>query len=182
MVGIYKITCGGRWYFGQSTRLNRRVNDHLCKLQKGTHCNPILQNVYNKHQDYKFEVILECKTDELDFYEQMILDVWHGEPECMNIAKCAASPARGLIQSESARLKNSLANKWGNNANARAIQVIEGDKTIMFSSISECAHTYGVGHSTLWSWLSGANRQPMDRPTTKFNHLKDIRFEYTGGI
>ncbi len=106
--GIYKITCGSKWYFGQAQDLQRREKTHLSTLQRQCHRNPTLQNTYNKYQDFKFEILMFCPIEELNYYEQMILDVWHGEPECMNICKEVGHSTRGRKASDETKAKLSV--------------------------------------------------------------------------
>lgn len=73
MVGIYKLEWdNGYFYFGQSTCLEKRKIDHICRLKQGKHVNSKMQNVYNKYGEPKFIIVEECLiseiTDREDFY------------------------------------------------------------------------------------------------------------------
>lgn len=77
-IGIYKITNkkSGKFYIGSSDDLNKRKYDHFYELRNGTHINTHLKNAYNKdgEENFIFEVIEECGSDELLIREQYYLD------------------------------------------------------------------------------------------------------------
>lgn len=112
--GLYQIKVGPRTtYYGQSQNLQKRENNHLHYLRKGTHNNRQLQRSFNKHGEgsFTFQPLLICETSELDRYEQALIDAHHGTPGCANIAKDAAAPTRGLKHSEEAKAKMSEVQK-----------------------------------------------------------------------
>lgn len=174
MIGIYKITCGDKWYFGQSIDTDRRSRTHRRQLRANRHNNTYLQNTYNKHQDFKFEVIMECPVEELDFYEQMILDVWHGEPECMNLEKYVGFPTRGRPCSDERKQKTrdsnlGLKRSEETKANVKIARATDrakavatrlsnyshvicctkGDEQLIYPSINEAARQLGMQRSTI---------------------------------
>lgn len=63
MIGIYKITCiiNSKVYIGQSTNIEKRIKDHIRRLNNNKHDNCYLQNTWNKHnmEDFIFEPIEE---------------------------------------------------------------------------------------------------------------------------
>lgn len=86
-VGIYKIIMAAypserTLYVGQSKYLTERIRTHRGELKARRHFNPHLQNVYNKHglSGWRFEVICNCRIDELDALEQFYIDEL--KPEC----------------------------------------------------------------------------------------------------
>ncbi len=101
--GIYRISIGPRtFYWGQSSNLRKRKVSHLAYLRRGDHNNRQLQASWDKHGEdgFTFEVSLLCPVEDLNMQEQFALDIYHGEPGCANIAKCAEAPGRGLKRSE----------------------------------------------------------------------------------
>lgn len=111
--GIYKITCGGTFYYGQAQDLKKREGKHMSYIQRGEHHNRHLQRAYDKYGEFTFEVVLYCETNELDRYEQWFLDTYQPMEKCANIAKDAAAPTRGLKlpHSDEAKAKMSASHK-----------------------------------------------------------------------
>ena len=109
--GLYQINIGDYFYFGQAQDLKKRKSQHLNHLKKGTHVNPIMQNVYNKYQEFDFQEVLHCSVDDLDQQEQRLLDAFWGTEGCMNIAKDAKAFHRGLKHTEESKKKMSEAHK-----------------------------------------------------------------------
>jgi len=68
--GIYKITniVNKKIYIGQSVNLKSRLRGQLYNLRSGNHINTYLQRSFNKYKqnNFLFEVIEECKKEELD--------------------------------------------------------------------------------------------------------------------
>lgn len=94
MTGIYRLVSPeGHVYFGQAICLEKRRKGHFKSLTKGTHYNKHVQAVYNKY-GLVFEPILVCDPDELDIYEQCLLDSFFDDPKCMNQSKDVRAPAR----------------------------------------------------------------------------------------
>lgn len=56
--GIYLISCIGtdKVYIGESLDLSARIVKHFSRLRNNKHINPILQNIFNKYGEDKFEV------------------------------------------------------------------------------------------------------------------------------
>lgn len=56
--GVYLISCIGtdKVYIGESLNLSARIVKHFSRLRKNKHINPILQNIFNKYGEDKFEV------------------------------------------------------------------------------------------------------------------------------
>lgn len=112
--GIYQIKVGPRTtYYGQSQNLQNRETSHLLELRKGTHNNRQLQRSFNRHGEGSctFQPLLICEIDELNRYEQALLDAHHGTPGCANVAKDAEASQRGLKHSEETRAKMSEAHR-----------------------------------------------------------------------
>jgi predicted GIY-YIG superfamily endonuclease len=103
--GIYKISFpNGHYYFGQSVDLKRRRSNHLLELKKGKHSNQRLQNCYNKYQTFDFELIHECKEEELNSIESKYLFKHIDDEMCCNMCKEGRSPL-GIKRSNECRKK-----------------------------------------------------------------------------
>jgi len=93
---IYKITIGKYFYYGQSTNFPQRIKDHLGFLKNKSHCNKKMQNVYNKHSDFKMQIVeilgAGFLQKDLNDAEQKYIDKYYDEKECMNIARIAGVP------------------------------------------------------------------------------------------
>lgn len=93
MIGIYKITNPkGRIYIGQSIDINKRWDDYQkyinCKTQ------PKLFNSLNKYtpQNHKFEVIEECKIEELNDKEEHYILLFESHIKGLN-CKIGSKPS-----------------------------------------------------------------------------------------
>lgn len=82
MIGIYRIRIGNRSYIGSSMNLHIRRNQHLSDLKHNRHCNRFLQNAYNKHKEFEFEILEGCKAttdDKLRELEKLYIEVYKPE-------------------------------------------------------------------------------------------------------
>ena len=112
--GIYKITIGPWFYWGQTNDFNRREKQHLSQLEDNRHRNIILRNAYKKYKVFEFEIISIVEDpDERTEFEQLILDVWCGTENCANINPQAMVPPsnKGKPQSDAHRAALSAAHK-----------------------------------------------------------------------
>lgn len=80
MQGVYKIRnlISGKYYVGSTDDINRRWGAHRRELEKNDHCNPPLQNAWNKHDEesFVFEVAEEVVGSRVALLarEQVYLD------------------------------------------------------------------------------------------------------------
>lgn len=110
--GIYKIAnkVTDNFYVGSAVNLSKRISNHKSDLQRGTHKNPILQNVFNKYgiDKLSFEVIEIVKDkNKLIEREQHYIDTLIPK---YNIRKIANSNL-GLKWSKETKLKMSKSQK-----------------------------------------------------------------------
>ena len=93
---IYKITIGKYFYYGQSQRFQERIKEHLGALKNKSHCNKKMQNAYNKHNDFKMQIIeilgRGLLQKDLNDAEQKYIDKYWGEKTLLNIARIAGAP------------------------------------------------------------------------------------------
>ena len=91
--GIYKITIGKWFYYGQTINFDKRRKEHIRELKRGKHINHVLQHAYNKHQTFTFE---ECAYENdrnlLTELEQLVIDECFGKPNCANLNPKASVP------------------------------------------------------------------------------------------
>lgn len=110
--GIYKIVnlINGYCYVGQSQRVKKRVHEHFRLLKLKKHCNPRLQNAFNKYGRDAFTWSLEAVCEDpadLDVIEEAFIsgEARFVEPVFYNIADFARAPMRGKKHSESTKEK-----------------------------------------------------------------------------
>jgi hypothetical protein len=95
-VGIYLIIGPDGRYVGQSTYIEKRWDSHRYNLRRGKHHIPRLQSAWSSEaSNVRFTIALICKSEDLDFYEQLILDQVWSCGDCYNVSRCAIS-AKGL--------------------------------------------------------------------------------------
>lgn len=98
--GIYQITHKntGRFYIGSTVNLTKRERIHRQRLLRGNHHNVHLQEIATAEgvDAFEWEILELCPLDELKDREQVYLDKFVGSPQCINIAKDAMAPTRGL--------------------------------------------------------------------------------------
>ncbi len=87
----------GRFYIGSSCNLRKRWKNHVYRLGRGTHPNPILQALWNVNPDRLLFVVTEqlpgCSTEAILAAEQVLLDAAGvgRNRRCMNILTVAGS-------------------------------------------------------------------------------------------
>lgn len=81
VTGIYKITntVTGRVYIGKSVNIASRIGEHKRDLRQNRHCNPRLQNSWNKHGEdvFKYEVLDTCTKEELQEKEIYYIQLYN---------------------------------------------------------------------------------------------------------
>jgi group I intron endonuclease len=110
--GIYKIQSickPERIYIGSASNMLKRWWRHNNDLKYNKHCNPILQNHYNKYgkSDLEFSIIVGCSKVNLVSYEQFYIDALN---PYFNILKIAGNVI-GRVCSEKTRKLMSLKHK-----------------------------------------------------------------------
>lgn len=91
--GIYKLIDieSGKFYFGSSINVRRRIWQHVYRFKRGDHSNPIMQAIWNKNpKRFMCQVLNVLKGADkqmLLFAEQAVLDAYGvgTNPSCMNV-------------------------------------------------------------------------------------------------
>lgn len=93
--GIYKLTFNDKSvYIGKSVDVEKRWDQHLKALKKGTHTKRI-QDTYNRYGTPKFEVICECHPHHIDILETYFIN-GYWSPKILNTTKPADVDALGI--------------------------------------------------------------------------------------
>lgn len=115
--GIYKITCldNGIIYIGSSNNIQKRSAKHLRCMRKGDHCNPRMQNAFNKYgeKSFIFEVVeIVEDLNNLVVREQHYIDLYNVCKHEIGFNICPiAGSVQGRIVTVQARKNLSLAMK-----------------------------------------------------------------------
>jgi hypothetical protein len=176
VIGIYQITAGTHFYFGQSNDLGRRKASHLSQLRAGKHYNTHLQRAFTKHGG-TFKVVRECEEEDLCKFEQERLDAFHGTEGCCNVAVSADHPSRGGTISESHKeilRKHRTGRRMAqesrdlvSEARSTPVRITYTDGTVReFRNQSDARETVGTSRSNFSRWITGATPVP-----SKYNIL-----------
>jgi len=108
---IYKITneIDGNFYIGSTNNLIKRYYTHVNHIRTGKNSCVKLIRAVNKHgeENFKFEIICECSTEEILKTEQEYID--NLQPH-YNVAKIAGSNL-GIKRTEEVKFKKSASQK-----------------------------------------------------------------------
>src|SRR5690606_2346753 len=91
--GIYIIICktNENFYIGRSIDFSRRKRQHLSDLRKNKHKNQRLQSCFNKYgeDNILFHLLFKLPNDIhiQEEIEQMLIDLFISEKECLNLNK-----------------------------------------------------------------------------------------------
>ena len=108
---VYKITneVDGKFYIGSTNNLIKRYYTHIHDIRSGKNTCVKLIRAVNKHgeENFKFEIVCECPTDDILKTEQEYIDSL--KPH-YNVAKIAGSNL-GIKRTEEVKLKKSASQK-----------------------------------------------------------------------
>lgn len=163
MIGIYKITnlTNGKVYVGQSIHIEQRFKEHEYSLCNNRHDNRYLQAAWNKYgkASFMFEVIEECRVDELDARETY----WkqYHDPNTYNLGN---TKGKGTTSAET-RHKIGLAFKGDKNPSKRPeVRKKISDKQLGHAVSIEARHKISKS-------LIGTKHPP--RSSTHIQHLRE---------
>lgn len=105
--GTYYVRIGPFFYIGSSTKLYNRESDHRCRLTRGIHPNPRLQEAFDDGFDYSFQVhqhiprekdeTVKEFRDRLRAKEQLLIDVAANDEKLCNRSKDSRGPGNSNI-------------------------------------------------------------------------------------
>lgn len=76
-VGVYEIWIGSYFYQGSSQDVDRRIKQHKDCLEGNRHSNKKMQNVFNKHKSFDWQLLVECdKGLEQKYEDDYIQSNW----------------------------------------------------------------------------------------------------------
>lgn len=101
--GIYSITCNEHLYIGSAVDIDSRWYRHIYYLGKQTHCNKLLQNLFNKYgkEGLIFSIVELCEKERLIEREQYYIDILNPD---INVCRKAGSTL-GIKMSEETKKK-----------------------------------------------------------------------------
>lgn len=145
--GIYKISFPNtnKVYIGQSNDCSRRLSEHR-KHAKAGNWSKKLQEMYEIHKKFDFEVILECDESELNYLENLAIELYDSFNSGFNSLPTAESLPKVCFQGE--EHGNS---KYTNKQIVEALELL-CDYTLGFDKISELT---GINRSTVSSISRG---------------------------
>lgn len=116
--GIYKIIniSNGRTYYGSCKRFKQRAREHFSRLSNNRHCNPFLQNDFNKCgvKAFEFHVVevVDASEEQRKIVEQKYIDkAYDVQKTCYNIAKKTKSLPRRVFSNDPDITKKILSRK-----------------------------------------------------------------------
>ena len=132
MIGIYVLKTSNHFYIGLSSDLNKREYQHFSKLERNEHPNQKLQNVYNKGYKIEFEIIQECKIEDLNRLEILWIDLYsilHSELKILNLKSGGNRPTYSYEAKEKMSKSKCIKNY---NFEKRYIVIREENEELLF--------------------------------------------------
>jgi group I intron endonuclease len=170
--GVYRVDLGNEWFYvGSSQDLLIREREHQGRLERGSHGNRIMQNVFNKHRAFVFTVLGRYPVEEIIEREQELLDEYCQDPKCVNIATVAGtSPMTGRNHSDETKAKISASKTGRKLAVEHVAKISAGNKGKARTPEWRAAlSAAGMGHEVseqTRAKLSAANLGKKNAPLT----------------
>lgn len=166
--GIYKISFPNtdQVYIGQSNDCNRRLSEHKKHAKAGVWPKK-LQEMYNIHKTFYFEVILECEEPELNYLENLAIELYDSFNSGFNSLPTAENMPKVCFQGEE------HGNSLYSNDQIRQVLDLLTDYKLSFDEISKITKvnrstvssiSRGIGHT----WLKQASLE-------KWNTVQQLR-------
>ncbi|MEW7221990.1 GIY-YIG nuclease family protein [Elizabethkingia anophelis] len=158
IVGVYSITNPeGKVYIGQSINLIERFYSHKSDYKAGRrHCRRLHES-FDKHgfENHKFEILLECKVEELNEKERHYQELYNSISDGLNLSFISANGKKGFYCKETKqKLSNSLTGRFS----AKSKMVIDLETGIFYDSIMK-AHEYVANKITYDTFRYGVKKR-----------------------
>jgi len=175
--GVYRIDLGNGWFYvGSASDLKQRERQHRRELERGSHCNIIVQRVYGKYRQFTFTILGRYPTNEILDREQCLLDEHCQDDKCANIAPVAGS-CLGVKHSAETRANMSAAAKQRirrpHTPETRA--AISAAKTGKKLSSEHCAKLSAAQTGKKRKPLTSEHRAKISRAHTGMKHSDESR-------
>jgi len=139
--GIYKISFIGtdKVYIGQSENCERRYTEHRSAAKSGMWPKK-LQEAYNNYKRFNFEVLLECTKEELNYLEDLAIQLYDSFNNGFNTLEKSKDTPRYSTPGESHVL-----------AKHSNTQILEAVNMLVYSDISikQVSEITGVSYAVL---------------------------------
>lgn len=99
---VYLLKVSDLYYVGSTSNLKNRVRQHVDMLRKGTHRNPRLQAMWDKHNSMEVRVIAAVDETQLLFYEQQWVNILRRHRNVANFGSEVSRPRLGEPRYDSA--------------------------------------------------------------------------------
>jgi len=110
--GLYIIRLSDTHYYGGRARSFKvRWRNHLRDLRAGTHENPRMQAVYNKHNRFEPSVLTRLPPGNQEAAEQAWLDANYRKPGCVNLSPLARGGCAGHTAETRAKMSATRASR-----------------------------------------------------------------------
>ena len=83
--GIYAIRCNTKYYIGATRNINKRIKEHIRKLEQGCHQNKLLQKDYDNGNKFEYLDLKHCSVDELNKNELYYINKYNSIENGYNI-------------------------------------------------------------------------------------------------
>lgn len=93
---VYLLKVSDLYYVGSTSNLKNRVRQHVDMLRKGTHRNPRLQAMWDKHNSMEVRVIAAVDETQLLFYEQQWVNILRRHRNVANFGSEVSRPRLGV--------------------------------------------------------------------------------------
>jgi group I intron endonuclease len=141
--GIYKITCliNKRFYIGSAKNLEDRWQRHLSDLKHNKHINIHLQRTYDKYgsNEFKFEVVENCKEEVLLIREQYYLDTLKPYESGFNIGRDASGGDNLTFNPN----RDDIIERTRKTINANMLKITEEERREKWGKFGELNPNYG---------------------------------------
>ena len=177
------------FYVGRAANLNRRKAEHFRRLRRRANDNQRLQALFDKYGEsaFSFRIILRCGIENLQRYEQSILDFYLESfgRRVLNICReCAASPL-GVKHTAASRANMTAARRarpgqpCSPETRAKISAVKNGQPLSQAARIAQRIAVTGSKHSLeTRAKMSASQRKRKDSPETRHKkHLAAMQRE-----